>query len=84
MAYIQEYEPKFHKDVNRIFCDGILEHWTFALRLGLKNPTFLTLLFTLSSVGYYFHSIYMAFILILIIFGGYSYIIYGAFKGYIR
>ena len=84
MTCIQEYEPKFHKDVNRIFCAGILEHWTYALRLGLKNPAFLTLLFTLSFIGYYLHSINMALIVMVILVGGYSYVIYGAFKGYVK
>ena len=83
MAYIQEYEPKFHKDVNRIFGDGILEHWPFALQLGLKNPVFLTILLTLSSIGYYLHSIIVALIVMGIIIGGYTYFVYGAYESYV-
>ena len=83
MAYIQEYEPKFHKDVNRIFGDGILEHWPFAFKLGLKNPAFLTILVTLSLIGYYLHSMIVALIVLVMLIGGYLYFIYGAFKSYV-
>ena len=84
MAYIQEYEPQFHSEVNRIFGEGIIEHWPFAIRTGLRNPKLWSILAITFLSGIVCYSWTFAILLVTSFIGIYCFAVYYCYRQYVR
>ena len=83
MVIIQDYEPRFHSEVNQIFAEGILEHWPYAICIGLQNPiiwAFLAIIFLFGKICY---SWILALILVTCCIGIYAFIVYYSYRFYV-